>query len=310
MENRAEPFTKSMLPQSRPPWRSVFTSLALQTAAVAAILTLSYSVVKSAEIENGSYTLTYLKTDLAPLKRVHLKAGNAAPAPRIPVGDIQLPEQPKRPAFHPALTAPVVRKPAQPKLVAVPEIEVQNPLLPVPITGGLADTKGPRRPREEVHTGTFGNEGEALVAGVGGKGRSEVAPSGLAVGTGGAGPGSGKRGTVKEARFDQTTTPAPVHRTEDQAPTSAIQPVQITFKPRPIYTEEAKKKRIEGDVILEVVFQASGEITVSGVVSGLGFGLDEAAEQAARRIKFTPAHEDGKPINISARIHILFQLAS
>jgi len=309
MEKRAEPFTKSMLPQSRPPWRSVVTSLALQVLAVFAILTLSYSVVKSADIETRSYTLTYLKTEIAPLKRIHLSAGKAAPAPRTPVGDIQLPEEPRRPAFQPVLAAPVISKSVQPKPVPVPEIEKENPLLPVP-TGELAVDKGPRKPREEVRTGTFGNEGEALVAGFGGKGRSEVAPSGLGVGSGGTGPGSGKRGTVKEASFDQTAAPFPVRRTENQSPTPAIQPVQITFKPKPIYTEEARKKQVQGDVVLEVVFQASGEVIVNRIVSGLGYGLDEAAEQAARLIKFTPAHEDGKPIDLPARIHILFQLAS
>ena len=310
MEKRADrPFTKSMLPQSRPPWRSVFTSFALQTFAVLGILTLSYSVVKSADVQSH-YTLTYLKTEIAPLKHIHLKAAKAAPALRTPLGDIQLSEKSERPAFQPALAAPVIPNSAQPKLVSVPEIEKENSMLPVPPVGALGDVKGPRKPREEVHTGTFGNEGDALAAGVGGKRRSEVAPSGLGVGTGGTGPGSGRRGSVKEASFDQTAAPSRVLRTENQSPTPAIQPVQITFKPRPVYTAEAKKKQIEGDVVLEVVFQASGEITINRVVSGLGFGLDEAAEEAARRIKFTPAHEDGKPIDISARIHILFQLAS
>lgn len=168
MGTRAELFTESMLPRSRPPWRSVVTSLAVQAAAVVAILTLSYSVVKSAETESRSYRLTYLKTDLAPLKHVHLKTGNATPAPRTPVGDVQLPEQPKRPAFHPKVTAPVLKKSAQLKLVSVPEIE--SPLLPVPTASEWADTKGPRKPREEVRTGTFGNEGTSLVAGTGGNG--------------------------------------------------------------------------------------------------------------------------------------------
>jgi len=310
MEKRADrPFTKSMLPQSRPPWLSVVTSFALQTLAVVGIITLSYSVVKSADIQSH-YTLTYLKTEIAPLKHIHLKAGKAAPAPRTPVGDMQLPEQPKRPAFQPVLAAPVLRHSVQATLASIPEIEKENPILSVPPVGELADVKGPRKPREEVHTGTFGNEGEALVAGFGGKGRSEVAPSGLEVGTGGTGPASGKRGTVKEASFDQTAAPSPVRRTENQSPIPAIQPVQITFKPKPIYTEEARKKQVQGDVVLEVVFRASGEVIVNRVVSGLGYGLDEAAEQAARLIKFTPAHEDGKPIDRPARIHILFQLAS
>jgi TonB family protein len=66
---------------------------------------------------------------------------------------------------------------------------------------------------------------------------------------------------------------------------------------------------MEGDVVLEVVFLASGQVQVIRVVSGLGHGLDEAAIQAAKQIHFRPAKRDGLPVDSPARVRIEFRLA-
>ena len=89
----------------------------------------------------------------------------------------------------------------------------------------------------------------------------------------------------------------------------AAKPVEILEKPRPAYTEEARRLRIEGDVLLEILFSASGEIRVGRIVQSLGHGLDEAALAAARTIKFRPAIRDGKPVDTTATVRIVFQLA-
>lgn len=65
MENE-DPFMKSLLPLTRPPWRSVVASLALQAACVLAILTLSYSVAQKVDVESRYFKLTYIKTELVP----------------------------------------------------------------------------------------------------------------------------------------------------------------------------------------------------------------------------------------------------
>jgi hypothetical protein len=57
-----------------------------------------------------------------------------------------------------------------------------------------------------------------------------------------------------------------------------------------------------------VIFLASGQMKVTHVVSGLGFGMDDEAIQAAQRIRFTPAMHDGKPVDSPARIRIEFRL--
>jgi TonB family protein len=86
-------------------------------------------------------------------------------------------------------------------------------------------------------------------------------------------------------------------------------PAEIISKPTPAYTPEARNLRIEGDVVLEVVFEASGRLRVVRIVQGLGHGLDESATRAAEQIRFKPAQRDGQPADYAATVHIVFQLA-
>ena len=86
-------------------------------------------------------------------------------------------------------------------------------------------------------------------------------------------------------------------------------PVEIVFKPTPIYTPEARALKLEGDVLLDVEFAASGTVSVLQVVRGLGHGLDEAAARAASQIRFKPAQSGGRPISFRTTVHIVFRLA-
>ncbi|MGH9794194.1 MAG: energy transducer TonB, partial [Candidatus Acidiferrales bacterium] len=85
--------------------------------------------------------------------------------------------------------------------------------------------------------------------------------------------------------------------------------VEILQKPNPAYTAEARRHRIEGEVKLRVVFAASGELRVAGVLQGLGHGLDEAAIAAAKRIQFRPARVNGRAVDEPAVVTIEFKLA-
>jgi TonB family protein len=76
-----------------------------------------------------------------------------------------------------------------------------------------------------------------------------------------------------------------------------------------MYTEEARRLQIEGEVLLQVLFAANGEVRVLQVVRGLGHGLDESARQAAANIRFRPALRDGSPVDTTAIVHIVFELA-
>ena len=126
-----------------------------------------------------------------------------------------------------------------------------------------------------------------------------------------AGAGSGDRnprGGVSTGGFGEAATTADAGpRRVSHAPDTS--PVEILSKPRPVYTQEARKMGIEGEVLLDVTFSASGDIRVVRVVRGLGHGLDEAAQQAAQRIRFNPAKKDGQPTDSNAVVHIVFALA-
>lgn len=86
-------------------------------------------------------------------------------------------------------------------------------------------------------------------------------------------------------------------------------PIEITSKPRPLYTDEARRLHIEGDVVLQVSFRASSEVCVLRVLHGLGHGLDQNAISAASSIRFRPATESGQPVDDVALVRITFQLA-
>lgn len=88
-----------------------------------------------------------------------------------------------------------------------------------------------------------------------------------------------------------------------------LQPVEIIYKPRPVYTLEARQQKVEGEVLLDVVFTASGSLQVNRVVKGLGHGLDDMAVAAAKRMQFHPARRDGKPYDSAALVRIVFQLS-
>lgn len=90
---------------------------------------------------------------------------------------------------------------------------------------------------------------------------------------------------------------------------ASTKPVVITYKPDPAYTQEARQLKIQGEVLLEVTFEANGRLHVQRVVRGLGHGLDEAAIDAANKIRFNPALRDGAPVDSTAIVHVTFQMA-
>lgn len=85
--------------------------------------------------------------------------------------------------------------------------------------------------------------------------------------------------------------------------------VEITYKPNPAYTEEARNLKLEGEVLLEVEFLASGQLHVNRVVRGMGHGLDETAMAAANKMRFKPAMRNGQAMDSTAIVHVVFQLA-
>ncbi len=115
---------------------------------------------------------------------------------------------------------------------------------------------------------------------------------------------------MQPSGFASADVPAPPTVQSHAADTAArALPAEILFKPTPVYTQEARSLRIEGEVLLEVVLEASGKLRVVRVVHGLGHGLDDNAVKAAEQIHFKPAVKDGQPTDSTVVVHIIFQLA-
>ena len=190
-------------------------------------------------------------------------------------------------------------------------------------TGGFGDPNGVPahetngRPITIAQAGSYDMpNGPGMGNGTGGsQGRRGVVASagfGNGVATGdNSGRVSAPRGTVRQSGFGDTDVVAPnTAKTKAAEPVIKTIPAEITFKPRPVYTEEGRQLKVEGEVLLDVVFSAGGQIKIVKVVQGLGHGLDESAIRAAEKIQFKPALKDGRPADFEAVLHIVFQLAS
>jgi TonB family protein len=97
-----------------------------------------------------------------------------------------------------------------------------------------------------------------------------------------------------------------IQRVDSGPPTTSV---EITYKPNPAYTDEARNLKLEGEVLLEVEFLASGQLHVNRVVRGMGHGLDETAVAAANKMRFKPAMRNGQAMDSTAIVHVVFQLA-
>jgi TonB family protein len=199
---------------------------------------------------------------------------------------------------------------AAPATVNLPVNKVQ--------TGGFGDPNGlPGKgdPNKTTNVNRLGSPalpgGPGYGNGTGGdKGvRGTVASTGFGNGIANPPEGGGKRGAIQSTGFVDQSAAAEAPKKKAAAADSATGTVNILDKPKPVYTAEGRSLKIEGDVVLDVVFLANGSVQVSHVVSGLGHGLDEAAARAAQQIKFKPAKRDGEAVDFPARVRIEFRLA-
>jgi hypothetical protein len=196
---------------------------------------------------------------------------------------------------------------------------------PVPLdkvqTGGFGDPNGlpgPGNPNKHANIAQFGSPalppGPGYGNGTGGANgaRGTVASTGFGNGVAIPPTGTGRRnGPVQSTGFanqNDQVVEAPKKKTEDAQ--AAVEAVVILAKPKPLYSAEALKLNLEGEVLLDVIFPASGgEVHVNRIVKGLGHGLDESAVRAAEQIKYKPALSNGHPVDFPAVIHIVFQMA-
>lgn len=87
----------------------------------------------------------------------------------------------------------------------------------------------------------------------------------------------------------------------------ATQPV-LLYKVEPEYSEEARRAKLQGEVVLHIEVNPHGAAQNITVVQSLGLGLDERAAAAVARWKFRPGYSGGKPVVTAALIHVTFRL--
>jgi len=82
----------------------------------------------------------------------------------------------------------------------------------------------------------------------------------------------------------------------------------LVFKVEPEYSEEARKAKFQGTVVLYVVVDEKGAPRDLRVVRPLGLGLDEKAIEAVTKWRFRPGYKDGKAVPVAATIEVNFRL--
>lgn len=146
-------------------------------------------------------------------------------------------------------------------------------------------------------TNPFGSNGRGRGGGQGegegtgqGNGRGTGAGNGNGSGFGnGDGDGNGNGTGSGNNRASREVSPPP-----EPAPAGPSKDLQITFKPKPRYTDEARQNNITGNVRVKVTFLANGSIGSVSPVSNLGYGLTEQAIAAAKQMRFEPKMVNGR----------------
>lgn len=82
----------------------------------------------------------------------------------------------------------------------------------------------------------------------------------------------------------------------------------LVFKVEPEYSEEARKAKYQGTVVLYVVVDEKGMPKDIKVVRALGLGLDEKAVQAVEKWRFRPGYLNGKAVAVAATVEVNFRL--
>lgn len=335
------------LPAEKNRWRSLacgYASQAVITGIAFFVMLSASAVVERRHYENISLVAPQAEPVPVAQARPKLKLSPIEPVrisrPTLPE-TVQAPVLPRQEIakLHISTAAPtpvLVAETNKFNQVEAPRQEVRKPEQVVQTNnfgGTEAQTAGKMNP-QRVQTGGFGdpNSPSNAVAGA----RANVAAVGsfdMGVGEGhgnGTGGRKGAVGAVAAAGFGASTgTSEKTRRTErvqlasfnevtqaaSTAPRQVAQqdpattPAEIKSKPWPVYTAEARKLGVEGDVVLQVILSADGKVRVTRVVRGLGHGLDEAATRAAEGVVFKPAQRDGHPVDSLATLHIVFQLS-
>jgi TonB family protein len=82
----------------------------------------------------------------------------------------------------------------------------------------------------------------------------------------------------------------------------------VLYKPEPDYSDEARKAKLQGTVLLEVVVDQNGRPQVRKVLQSLGLGLDDQAIKAVSIWRFRAGMKGGKPVDVLVNVSVSFRL--
>ena len=91
-------------------------------------------------------------------------------------------------------------------------------------------------------------------------------------------------------------------------PGSGVMPPRVIREVKAAYTEEARLRNLEGEVVLEIVVRRDGSVSDVKLVSGLPSGLNERAIAAVRQWRFAPATRLGQPVDVIVEVAVEFKL--
>jgi TonB family protein len=184
---------------------------------------------------------------------------------------------------------PRIEPPPRPQLTRMetPPRPIPAPAVQAPVVSTAADANDRAGLPVERAAATADSNGPGTGGGVG-SGRG----AGLGEGDGGGiGPGTG--GGTGGGPF---------------RPGSGIEPPQLVREVRASYTDQARRRAVEGDVVLEIVVRADGSVGDVRTKRGLGAGLDQKAIEAVRQWRFRPARRHGAPVDVVVEVAVEFKL--
>ena len=109
------------------------------------------------------------------------------------------------------------------------------------------------------------------------------------------------------SRAESSASDKPLTNEPVTSMTPASKP-KVLYRERAQYTEAARNAGVRGTVVLMVVFTDEGVLKYILALQGLSHGLTGQAIAAARKIRFTPAMRDGKPLSVIGSLEFTFNL--
>lgn len=327
-------FTGTLLPEGEKRWSSFGAGLSLECLALALLILIPLLLPQKFELAPHYYVTPLEVPVVQPWKPqpkpkpvvVKREVVKAVVKPLVKPDPVVAPK-PK--IYDPVFKSPVTKvamhrvepAPTIARVLPDPKVSMGSsavPRLRVPVqTGGFGDPNGvpdngkrDRNPNIAVAGAFDMPAGPGVGNGTGGKNgaRGTIASAGFGNGVA-VTNGGGSRGGVQQAGFGSEEAAPAGPRVKQTSAEDNTKPVVILSVPRPVYTAEGRANKVQGEVLLQVIFTASGQVQVQRIVKGLGYGLDQAAESAARQIQFRPATRDGRPVDFSAVARIQFELA-